>query len=268
MILNRIKRGAARTSFLAQKKIVNVKAPRLLMFTTRSVERAVLSTMALRVALIPVPVSAAQAVGPVEAEPPSTTRISHLVADALSFDKVGGTISVALPSLPGIHVGESIDALQQAQAAQQATADAAAKAAADEAAAKALLLASEQAAHASTQQTIVASFASVDSDAVRQMIRDAAARYGATDYQAKVAISIAQCESGFDQYSKNANSSARGVYQFLTSTWYSNANPGQNVFNAYDNVDVAMRKLTGNGSGIWDTSAWNSSKFCWGGPQE
>lgn len=33
------------------------------------------------------------------------------------------------------------------------------------------------------------------------------------------AVRIANCESGFNQYASNTESSAKGVYQFLDSTW-------------------------------------------------
>jgi hypothetical protein len=53
-----------------------------------------------------------------------------------------------------------------------------------------------------------------------------------------VALRIARCESGFNRTVKNQNSTATGIYQFLTSTW--NKNCTGNRLNPYSNVDCFM----------------------------
>lgn len=78
---------------------------------------------------------------------------------------------------------------------------------------------------------------------------------------APLALRIAQCESGFNQYAKNKSSTASGVYQWLSSSWRSQpASEGGtvSVFDAEANIKAAVW-LIANGK----TSPWNASRSCW-----
>lgn len=48
------------------------------------------------------------------------------------------------------------------------------------------------------------------------------------------ALRIAKCESGFNHLARNPNSTAKGVYQFLNSTWAKNCEG--DVLNYKDNI--------------------------------
>lgn len=85
---------------------------------------------------------------------------------------------------------------------------------------------------------------------------------------------VAQCESGYNELSRNASSTASGVYQMLSSTWTSwyagtirsRSHAWQErwrvrarVFNARANVIVAIIHAHRHGWG-----AWAASEHCWG----
>ena len=93
---------------------------------------------------------------------------------------------------------------------------------------------------------------------VQQLIRDYSAQYGIS---ANLPLRIAQCESGFNQFSKNKSSTASGVFQWLSSSW-ANQPASQNntvsVFDADKNVSAAVW-LIAHGK----TSPWNASRACW-----
>lgn len=75
-------------------------------------------------------------------------------------------------------------------------------------------------------------------------------------------LRIAKCESGLNYLSKNKNSTASGIFQFLNSTWSSTRKQmgveKSSQFNAQDNIDTAIWKIKNGGIG-----AWNESKKCW-----
>lgn len=54
-----------------------------------------------------------------------------------------------------------------------------------------------------------------------------------------VALNIAFCESNFNRLAKNSNSSASGIFQFISSTW-NNYCVG-NVFDPYANIDCFVK---------------------------
>lgn len=54
------------------------------------------------------------------------------------------------------------------------------------------------------------------------------------------ALAIAYCESSFDPYAKNPNSTAKGVYQFLDGTWEWIGASGT-PFNAEENIRQFMK---------------------------
>jgi hypothetical protein len=78
------------------------------------------------------------------------------------------------------------------------------------------------------------------------------------------AMSIARCESGFHPHANNSTSSAKGVYQFLDSTWSSvkrhyralarRWSLSHRVFNGRANVVLAVKLAHGSGWGSWSCS--------------
>ncbi len=72
----------------------------------------------------------------------------------------------------------------------------------------------------------------------------------------EVAQKIAECESGYDPYAQNKNSSAKGVYQFTDKTWaYIKATGHQ--FDYQENIKQFL---------IWfpiHPEWWSASKKCW-----
>ena len=75
-----------------------------------------------------------------------------------------------------------------------------------------------------------------------------------------LALEIARCESGFNQFAKNKSSSASGVYQWLSSSWNNQpaSTGGISVFDAEANIKAAVW-LIAHGK----ISPWNSSRPCW-----
>jgi hypothetical protein len=92
---------------------------------------------------------------------------------------------------------------------------------------------------------------------VQQLIRDYAAQYGIS---ADLPLRVANCESGFNQFSKNKNSTASGVAQYLSSTWAHTeaGKAGISVFDAEANVHMMIKSISNGG-----ISNWSASKSCW-----
>jgi hypothetical protein len=55
----------------------------------------------------------------------------------------------------------------------------------------------------------------------------------------RIALNIAFCESKFNTYAKNPNSTAKGIYQFVNKTW-ENYCEGE-VYNARDNIKCFVK---------------------------
>lgn len=72
------------------------------------------------------------------------------------------------------------------------------------------------------------------------------------------AIRIARCESNFNQYAKNPNSTAKGIYQFIDGTWRSNCLKDGNVYDFVDNINCFWKVYKSQGD-----RPWASSKACW-----
>lgn len=92
---------------------------------------------------------------------------------------------------------------------------------------------------------------------VQQLIRDYSAQYGIS---ADLPLRVANCESGFQQSSKNRNSTASGVYQYLQTTW-SHTEAGRAGISAFDadaNVHMAIKSIASGG-----ISNWAASAACW-----
>lgn len=84
---------------------------------------------------------------------------------------------------------------------------------------------------------------------VQQLIRDYSAQYGIS---AEIPLRIARCESGFNQFSKNKNSTASGVFQFLTSTWATKPlAKDHSVFDADANVHTAIWLMSLGKYSMW-----------------
>jgi hypothetical protein len=77
---------------------------------------------------------------------------------------------------------------------------------------------------------------------VQQLIRDYSKAYGINP---DVPLCIAKLESGYNQFSKNANSTASGVFQYLSSTWRGTdeSKAGLGVFDADANVRAAIKYM-------------------------
>lgn len=71
-------------------------------------------------------------------------------------------------------------------------------------------------------------------------------------------IRIARCESHFDQYAKNPYSTAKGIFQFIDSTWRSNCLKDGNVYDFVDNINCAWKVYQKQGD-----RPWKSSIKCW-----
>lgn len=99
-----------------------------------------------------------------------------------------------------------------------------------------------------------ASDASID-----QMIMQFASSF---QVNGRLALAIARCESSLDSYAKNTSSTAKGVYQFLDSSWvhYSELkwHEIRNVLSAEDNIELGVWVLAQEG-----TQPWESSRTCW-----
>lgn len=79
-----------------------------------------------------------------------------------------------------------------------------------------------------------------------------------------LALNIACSESRFEANAKNPHSTASGVFQFLNGTFkgygvkYWGSLDGRDVFDARDNIELAMYVLADVG-----TRDWNASKTSW-----
>jgi len=83
---------------------------------------------------------------------------------------------------------------------------------------------------------------------------------GYDDYTISGFIRLARVESGFelDQYAKNPKSTAKGIYQFIDSTWRHYCLEDGNVYDWKDNIDCFYKvlKVDGYPKGLnhWATS--------------
>jgi len=71
-------------------------------------------------------------------------------------------------------------------------------------------------------------------------------------------IRIAKCESGYNEYAKNPNSTAKGIFQFIDSTWRENCLKDGNVYDFTDNIDCAWKVYKEQ-----NDRPWHSSYSCW-----
>jgi hypothetical protein len=61
------------------------------------------------------------------------------------------------------------------------------------------------------------------------------------------AVAVATCESGLNPNAANPNSTARGVFQFLSSTWATTSYAGYSPFNAWANIQAAHQVFARDG---------------------
>jgi hypothetical protein len=92
---------------------------------------------------------------------------------------------------------------------------------------------------------------------VTELIKNYSAQYGIS---ADLPLSVANCESGYNQFSKNKSSTASGVFQYIHSTWIHTeaGKQGISVFDADANVHMAIKSIASGG-----ISNWSASKSCW-----
>jgi len=92
---------------------------------------------------------------------------------------------------------------------------------------------------------------------VIQLIKDYSALYAISP---DVPLRVAVCESGYNQFSKNRNSTASGVFQYIHSTWTHTESGllGISPFDADANVHMAIKSIASGG-----ISNWAASKGCW-----
>jgi septal ring factor EnvC (AmiA/AmiB activator) len=78
------------------------------------------------------------------------------------------------------------------------------------------------------------------------IIRAAAARYGVSGDKM---VRVAQCESGLNPRAYDPASGASGLFQFMPGTFYGNG--GHNIWDPYDQSDVASRMFSRGQGGSW-----------------
>ena len=61
------------------------------------------------------------------------------------------------------------------------------------------------------------------------------------------AVAVATCESGLNPNAANPNSTARGLFQFLSSTWATTSYAGYSPFNAWANIQAAHQVFVRDG---------------------
>lgn len=100
---------------------------------------------------------------------------------------------------------------------------------------------------------------SATNEEVKTLIVEYSKQYGIAP---DLPLNIARCESGFNHLAKNKNSTASGVFQYLSSTWKSTdeGKAGLSVFDADANVRAAVKYIASRGH----AQPWNASKHCWG----
>lgn len=97
-------------------------------------------------------------------------------------------------------------------------------------------------------------------------IRLAALQHGVDSH---LALNIACAESELDPTAKNPNSTAGGVYQFLSSSWrhyslkYWGTASGHLKMNEDDNIELAMFVLAATGPGDWAASKYEGYGGGW-----
>ncbi len=95
---------------------------------------------------------------------------------------------------------------------------------------------------------------------IRTLIVQNARKYGVSEV---LALSIAVCESNFEPTAKSPSSSAKGIAQFINSTWFETMRrmglpTSSSVFDPKTHVEAFVWLLKNDG-----VSHWEASKKCW-----
>jgi len=90
-------------------------------------------------------------------------------------------------------------------------------------------------------------------------IRDIGEKQNRSNETIMTMIRIAQKESGMRPDSKNKHSSARGLFQIIAGTWYSNDCVGDK-YNYQDNITCAYKILDNQGLSAWEVCTNGSAK--------
>jgi soluble lytic murein transglycosylase-like protein len=93
----------------------------------------------------------------------------------------------------------------------------------------------------------------------KQIIINAADEFGV---KSNLLLEIARCESGYNITAKNGHSSARGLFQFIDTTWASNLFRFnyvlEDIYNPVAQARTAAQMIAEGGLFNWD-----ESKPCW-----
>lgn len=92
-------------------------------------------------------------------------------------------------------------------------------------------------------------------------IRDIGEKQGRDNKTIMTMIRIAQKESHMNPLAKNKKSSARGLFQIIAGTWYSNDCIGDK-YDYKDNITCAYKILDNQGLYAWEVCHTGSAK-CW-----
>jgi soluble lytic murein transglycosylase-like protein len=108
-----------------------------------------------------------------------------------------------------------------------------------------------------TNPTEAYSGRSYTKEEVIEFIKDYSAEYR---IDSDAPLCIAKLESGFNPNSKNKNSSASGVFQYVSSTWSSTdeGRNGNSVFDAKSNIQAAIKYM----SSRKNAKPWTVAKSC------
>ncbi|HSX47924.1 MAG TPA: ubiquitin-like domain-containing protein [Candidatus Nanoarchaeia archaeon] len=89
----------------------------------------------------------------------------------------------------------------------------------------------------------------------RPLVQEAA---DANGVDPNLMLAIMRCESNGNATATNGI--AFGLYQYLPSTWANSGGTRDNIYDGALQINVTAKKIASYG-----TSAWNASKYCWGG---
>lgn len=95
---------------------------------------------------------------------------------------------------------------------------------------------------------------------VKHIIVEAAHEFGVDPV---LLLRIAECESGFDPAVKNKKSSARGLFQFLDTTWESNRGRLETEYAPEEVINPIAASRVASDMIAQGSRAWAESGNCW-----